>query len=275
MHLDLNMSSKKEKSTKKKVVEEEETRVPKHVTIRVSYRDYLKLVEIANIATSVKDNKELKKIFSKLINEVGEDLTADKFLGLVAGLPAKERTLERFLSQPPRAAPVRMYFTDPEKCTSAVRELHEASKKWTKGRLRYDQSKETCPTDVRVMFYAYIRGKGLVEDKKPDITIDKFLKKIAPKTLTGVKHIKRNNGSLVWEICSEIRGSKPKVKKETEEPKKTKKKPAVESSEEESDEKSPKRKEKKVAESSEYESEEESSEEEKEEAPKKSKSKRR
>lgn len=259
----------KEKSTKKKV---EEERVPKHVNIRVSYRDYLKLVEVASAATAMKDNKETKKMFSKIISEIDEDLTADKFLGLVAGLPAKERTLERFYSQPPRSAPARMYFTDPEKCTDAVHELHEASKKWTKGKLRYDQSKETCPTDVRVMFYAYIRGKGLVEDGNSEITIDKFIKKIAPKTLSGVKHVKRNNGSLVWEICSEIRGSKPKVKK-LEEPKKIKKKPVAESSEEESDEEPPKRKGKKIVVVSDYESEEESSEE--EEAPKKSKPKRR
>lgn len=268
-HIYLNMPLK-EKRTKKEIVEE---RLPKHVNIRVSYRDYLKLVEVANAAASMKDNKELKKVFSKVISEVDEDLNADKFLGLVAGLPAKERTLERFFSQPPRSGPVRMYFTDPEKCATTVHELYEASKKWTKGKLRYDQSKETCPTDVRVMFYAYIRGKGLVEDGNPEITIDKFLKKVAPKTLSGVKHVKRNNGSLVWEICSEIRG-KPRTKKSGgEEPKKTKKKPIVESSDEESDEEPPKRKGKKIVEVSESESDEESSEE--EEVPKKNKPKRR
>ncbi|KAF9325383.1 hypothetical protein BGZ91_002436 [Linnemannia elongata] len=252
------MSQKKEKTTKKKSAEE---RVPKHVSIRLSYRDYLRLVEIGDVAAKMKESKDVKKAVTSAINEFSDDLNADKFLGLIAGLHAKERTLERFYSQPPRDPPTRMYFTDPEKCTKEVSELHEVSKKWTKGKLRYDQKKETCPTDVRVMFYAYIRGKELVEDGKPDITIDKFLKKVAPNTLSKLKHIKRGNSSLIWEICSEIRGSKPK------EPKKGRKK--VVESEDESEDEEPKKGRKKVIESSEEESDESSSEE--EEAPKKTK----
>lgn len=255
------MPQKKEKTTKKKSVEEE--RVPKHVSIRLSYRDYLKLVEIGDVAAKMKESKDARKAVTNAINEFSDDLNADKFLGLVAGLYAKERTLERFYSQPPRDPPTRMYFTDPEKCTKEVSELHEASKKWTKGKLRYDQKKETCPTDVRVMFYAYVRGKELVEDGKPDITIDKFLKKVAPNALSKVKHIKRNDSSLIWGICSEIRGSKPK------EPKKGKKK-VVESSEDESEDEEPKKGRKKVVESSEDEISDESSSEE-EEVPKKTK----
>jgi hypothetical protein len=242
-----------EKKSKKKIAKEEE-RVPKHVNVRLSYRDYMKLVEVANVASGMKEDKELKKAFAKIIASVSEEITVDKFLGLVSGLPAKERTLERFYSQPPRTGPTKMYFTDPEKCTDEVRQLHEATKKWTKGKLRFDQSKQTCPTDVRVMFYAYIRGKGLVEDKNPDITIDKFLKKVAPNALSGVKHVKRKNGSLIWQICSEIRG------KEASTPKKKTKKEVVES-EEESEE-----------EDSDEESEGESSEE---EIVKKPKSKRK
>jgi hypothetical protein len=253
------MPEKKEKSTKKKSAKEE--RVPKHVSIRLSYRDYLKLVEVAEVATKIRESKDAKKSVNNAIGEFSDELNADKLLGLIAGLPAKERTLERFYSQPPRDPPTKMYFTDPEKCTKEVSELHDASKKWTKGKLRYDQKKETCPTDVRVMFYAYIRGKELVEDGKPDITIDKFLKKVAPNTLSKVKHIKRGNSSLIWEICSEIRG-KPKDKKA----KKTAQ--TVESSEEESEDEEPKKGKKKVVESSEEEYSDESSEE---EAPKKTK----
>lgn len=279
MHLSLIMSSKKEKSSKKKVVEENE-RVPKHVMIRLSYRDYLKLNEYAKAAGEMKENKEAKKAMS-IISDFGEDLTAEKFLGLIAGLPAKERTLARFYSQPPRAAPTKMYFTDPQKCTKEVTELHEACKKWTKGKLRYDQKKETCPTDVRVMFYTYIREKGLIETGKPDITIDKFLKKIAPKALHGIKHVKRGNSSFVWEVCSEIRGvavkkksskdESPKKSKKVEssdeessdeEPVKKSKKKVVESSEEESDYEPIKKSKKKIVESSDDESEEESSDEE-------------
>jgi hypothetical protein len=245
------MSQKKEKTTKKKPAQEE--RFPKHVSIRLSYRDYVRLVEIGDVAAKMKEDKDTKKTITSAINDFSDDLNADKFLGLIAGLHTKERTLERFYSQPPRDPPTRMYFTDPEKCTKEASELHEASKKWTKGKLRYDQKKETCPTDVRVMFYAYVRGKELVEDGKPDITIDKFLKKIAPNTLSKVKHIKRNNSSLIWEICSEIRGSKPKEKKG--------RKKVVES-EDESEDEEPKKGRKKVVESSEEESDESSSEEE-------------
>ena len=266
MHIHLNMS-KREKSSKKKVVEE---RVPKHVSIRLSYRDYLKLVEIGDVATKMKESKDAKKVITGVIGDFHDDLSVDKFLGLIAGLPAKERTLERFYSQPPREAPTRMYFTDPEKCTKEVTELYEASKKWTKDRLRYDQKKKTCPTDVRVMFYAYIRGKELVQDGSPDITIDKFLKKIAPNTLSKVKNIKRANSSFIWEICSEIRGSETKKKASGR-----KKKLVVESEEEseESDEEPPKRKGKKIVESSDDFSEDELSSE--EETPKKGKSKRK
>ncbi len=273
--------SKREKSSKKKEVVEE--RVPKHVSIRLSYRDYLKLVEIGDVATKMKESKEAKKAITGVINDFHDDLSADRFLGLIAGLPAKERTLERFYSQPPRGAPSRMYFTDPEKCTKEVTELHEASKKWTKSKLRYDQKKETCPTDVRVMFYAYVRGKELVRDGDPEITIDKFLKKVAPNTLSKVKHIKRANSSLIWEICSEIRGSKTKkkaIKEDSdEEPKKgRKKKPVVESeeeSEEESDEEPPKRKGKKIVESSDEDFSEEDEASSEEETPKKGRSKRK
>jgi hypothetical protein len=254
--------SNSEKKSKKKIVKEESERVPKHVNVRLSYRDYMRLVEVAEVAMKIKEDRELRKMFAKVVVSVDEELTADKFLALVAGLPAKERTLERFYSQPPRAAPMRMYFTDPEKAASTVHELYEASKKWTKGRLRYDQAKQTCPTDARVMFYAYIRGKGLVEDGNPDITIDKFLKGIAPKTLSGVKHVKRNNGSLVWQICSEIRGIK--AKKEV-------KKGKVESDEEESSEEEVVKKKGKKFEDVTSESEESSEEE----VVKKSRSKRR
>jgi hypothetical protein len=240
---------RKEKTAKK--VEEE--RFPKHVTLRLSYRDYLKLVEIGNVAGKMKESKDVKKIISSIVGDLDEELNADKFLGLITNLPAKgEKSIERFYSQVPRGPPTKMYFTDPERATNEVNELHNASRKWTKEKgLRYDQAKETCPTDVRVMFYAYVRGKGLIEDDTKEIAIDKFLKKIAPKTLSGVKHIKRNNSSLIWEICSEIRGVKPKKKAKVE-------------IEDESEEEIPKKKgRKKVVETEdESEEEEESSEEE-------------
>lgn len=247
----------------KKPVEEE--RFPKHVTLRLSYRDYLKLVEIGNVAGKMKESKDAKKIVSSVIGDFDEDLNADKFLGLVANLSIKgEKSIERFYSQPPRGPPTKMYFTDPERATNEVNELYNASKKWTRDKkLRYDQTKETCPTDVRVMFYAYVRGKGLADDTTKEITIDKFLKKVAPKSLAGIKHIKRNNSSFIWEICSEIRGSKPKAKKIK----------VQESEDESSEEEIPKKKKGKKIVESEESSEEESSEE--EEVPKKTRSKRR
>lgn len=201
----------KEKKTKNiKKEESDDERTPKHVVVRLSYRDYEKLVEYADIAAKIKEEKELKNIIASVINETGRDVTPEKFLGFIATLPTKERTLKRFYSQPPRAKPVRMYFTDPEHASDAVKKLHAATKKWTKGKLRYDQKKETCPTDVRVMFYAYLRGKDLVKKDDLDITIDKSLKEWAPKILSGVKKVPRRDGSFVWKICSEIRGIKSK-----------------------------------------------------------------
>jgi hypothetical protein len=250
-----------EKKNKKK----EEKRFPKHVSIRLSYRDYEKLLNISDLALRLKEEKESKKILDRILTALDEETSADKFLNLISGLPAKERTLERFYSQPPRAAPTKMYFTDPEKSNKSVLQLHEATKKLTKGKLRYDQAKETCPTDVRVMFYAYIRGKGLADDETRLTTVDRMLRKLAPRTLSGMDDFKRNNGSLIWKICSEIRG---KLKDDDEEePPKRRGKKAIVVPESESDEEPPKRKGKKAAvvESSD---EEQSSSEEESEPPK-------
>jgi hypothetical protein len=211
MHNYLNMPSKKERKPKKKVVEEE--RLPKHVSIRLSYRDYLKLVDVGKAAALMKEDKDTRKIVSSAVGNFNDELNADKFLGLIAGLSAKgEKSIERFHATPPRAPPTTMYFTDPEPATDAVSQLHDASKKWTKDKLRYDQSRETCPTDVRVMLYAYIRGKGLVEKESKEITVDKFLRRIAPKSLSKVESVERKDNSFIWGICSEIRGQKPKAK---------------------------------------------------------------
>lgn len=242
MHTYLNMPSKEKKP--KKVVEEE--RLPKHVTLRLSYRDYLKLAEIGKVAAMMKENKEARKIVSAEIGNFHDELNADKFLGLIAALPAKgEKSIERFHATPPREAPSRMYFTEAHPSTDAVSQLHDATKKWTKGKLLYDQLRETCPTDLRVMFYAYVRNKGLIEEDSKEITVDKFLQKLAPKNLFKVKHIERKDGSFIWKLCSEIRGqeSRKKLEEESEDepPKKTvakKGKKFVESSEEESDEES-------------------------------------
>ena len=64
------MPQKKEKTTKKKSVEEE--RVPKHVSIRLSYRDYLKLVEIGDVAAKMKESKDAKKAVKIRILDRGE-----------------------------------------------------------------------------------------------------------------------------------------------------------------------------------------------------------
>jgi hypothetical protein len=92
-----------------------------------------------------------------------------------------------------------------------------------------------------VMFYAYVRNKGLIVEDSKEITVDKFLQKLAPKSLSKVKHIERKDGSFIWKICSEIRGQSKKEESDDEPPKKTvakKSKKFVESSEEDSDEES-------------------------------------
>lgn len=223
-----------EKQSKSKKKDTIETRVPKHVSIRLSYRDYEKLLGIADIVNKMKDDRDSKKTLTNILSGFDDDMNADKFLNLIGGLPAKERTLDRFYSQPPRGAPTKMFFTDPQKSNKNVLQLHDATKKWTKGKLRFDQAKETCPTDVRVMFYAYVRGKGLADDETRNTTVDKLLRKLAPKTLSGMDEFKRGDGSLIWKICSEIRGH-VKDESDDEPPKRRgKKAPIVESSGDES-----------------------------------------
>ena len=211
----------------KKEVEEERT--PKHVNVRLSYRDYVKLEEIAEIVAKIRDDKELRRAFGKIVKEIDEETTPEKFLGFVAGLPAKgERSIKQFHSRSPRSNSEETYFVKPHSVSAAVKDLHAATKKWTKGKLRFDQKKETCPTDVRVMFYAYLRGNDLFGKDNPNVTVNKELRSWAPNALDGVKTFPRKDGSFVWTICSEIRGVE--VKKTKKEPKRGKK---VESSSEE------------------------------------------
>lgn len=211
----LNMSPKKEE------------KLPKHVTLRVSYKEYQKLAEVAEVAAIIKDNKDLKKALGKILDET--DITAEKFLALILGLSAKgDKSVEKFLATPPRKAPKTMYFTDPQPATESVTALYQATKKWTKGKLRFDQKKQTCPTDVRVMFYAYVREEALVAEGSKTIAVNKFLRKIAPKNLSGVRSIERKDSSFIWGICSEIRGVESK-------PKQSKKSKSISSSESESE----------------------------------------
>jgi hypothetical protein len=191
--------------------EDETIRMPKHVNIRLSMKEYAKLLVMAEVATKLLEDKHAKDAYKDCIGD--GDVKFDSFMKIIAKLPSKENTIEKYQNRKPRA-PTKLYFTDPEESNKNVAAMYKATKKYLEGdKLRHDQINQTCPTDVRIMFYTYIKGKGLVSDKDKTITIDKFLQKIAPNILTNVDEVERRDSSMVWKICNDIRGKTKKSKK--------------------------------------------------------------
>lgn len=182
-----------------------EVDLPKRVLMKVSMRDYKKLIQISILAEQLKSDKEFRKVTKEIITHDGIQISVDSFIGMLIRLPEYESNL----SKPPakRSAPKTMYFTDAAPSTKAVETLYKRTKLED---LRHDQSKYTCPADVRSMFYAYVRSSNLVQDG--NIVIDKFLTKLAPRTLKNVTSVKRKDSSFIWKICSEIRGVEHKKK---------------------------------------------------------------
>jgi hypothetical protein len=182
-----------------------EVELPKRVLMKVSMRDYKKLIQISILAEQLKSDKEFRKVTKEIITHDGIQISVDSFIGMLIRLPEYESNL----SKPPakRSAPKTMYFTDAAPSTKAVETLYKRTKLED---LRHDQSKYTCPADVRSMFYAYVRSSNLVQDG--NIIIDKFLTKLAPRTLKNVTSVKRKDSSFIWKICSEIRGVEHKKK---------------------------------------------------------------
>lgn len=182
-----------------------EVELPKRVVMKVSMRDYKKLIQISILAEQLKSDKEFRKVTKEVITNDGIQLSVDSFVGMLIRLPDYESNLSK--PSVKRNPPKTMYFTDPAPTTKAVQSLHKKTQLDT---LKHDQDKHTCPADVRSMFYAYVRTANLVVDG--NITIDKFLARLAPRTLKNVKTVKRKDSSFIWKICSEIRGVEPKKK---------------------------------------------------------------
>lgn len=176
--------------------------------MRVTAREYSKLVQISMIADQMKINKEFRKSMRTVMKDTQDNLpedaapmpSVDTLINMFSRLPFFETNISKPSTK--RKTPKTMYFTDPQPTTQAVKNLYRVVKDDVT--VRHNQMKHTCPTDVRVMFYAYIRGNNLVEES--DIIIDKFLTKLAPKTLKNKARIQRKDSSTIWKICTEIRG---------------------------------------------------------------------
>ncbi len=171
-------------------------------------REYIKLVQISAIADEMRQNKDFKSATKAVIENADTNpdvpISVDALIGMLSRLPTMETNLSR--PSPKRSKPKTMYFTDPQPATKATKALYKAVKNKLEKPLRQNQTKETCPSDVRVMFYAYVKENGLSLDETKEIVIDDFLANLAPETLSGVKAIRRNDASKIWAICSEIRG---------------------------------------------------------------------
>lgn len=178
--------------------------LPKRVHMRVPMRDYTKIMQVSILMEQMKQNREFRKGMNDVIkNTLPSDAgipSVDSLINLLIRLPMAETNI----SKPPtkRNGPKTMYFTDPQPTSSGVKTLHKATHGNVK--LRHNQTKETCPADVRAMFYSYIRENNLIADR--EIKVNKFLLKLAPKTLKNVDTIKRKDASMIWNVCSEIRG---------------------------------------------------------------------
>lgn len=187
--------------------------LPKRVTLRVPLRDYKKIIQVSLVAEQLKSSKEGKKAIRDLIrSDENLNISVDSFLNMLIRLP----TTEVNISKPPakREPPKTMYFTDSKPTTAAVKSLYKVVKdEEFKNPLRHDQVKSTCPTDVRTMFYVYIHKNSLVNEEKKEITLDKFIKKLAPKATKNLDTILRKDSSTIWKICSEIRGEEITKKK--------------------------------------------------------------
>jgi len=178
----------------------------------MSIRDYKKLVQISAIADEMKKDKDFRKatrdIISTTYTNPDVPISVDTLVGMLSRLPTMEVNISRPHTK--RSAPKTMYFTDPQPTSRGVKALYKATKDVMGDKpLRYNQVKQTCPSDVRTMFYTYVNTKGLVNEETREIAIDKLLHSLAPKILDGVTSVKRRDSSRIWHICSEIRGVTP------------------------------------------------------------------
>lgn len=182
--------------------------LPKRVTLRMSMREYTKLVQISSMVEEMRHNKDFKaatkSVIDNSVHNPDVPISVDALIGMIARLPGMETNLSR--PPPRRSKPKTMYFTDPQPATKETKLLYKAVKSKLEKPLHQNQTKETCPSDVRTMFYTYVKENGLVLEETKQLAMDDFLTKLAPRTLHGVKVIQRRDASKVWAICSEIRG---------------------------------------------------------------------
>jgi hypothetical protein len=95
-----------------------------------------------------------------------------------------------------------VYFVRKMDSTSSSRKLRSLTENIGGIVLRYDKDSETCPTDVRVMMYAYISDRGLRD--KDGVRVDRNMKLIAPETLGEIDNIPRSDRKTIPKAIKEI-----------------------------------------------------------------------
>lgn len=219
-------SSKKERSSKKDIPKEKddkkkskkeieraiarkmaetEDEKPKHVNIRLTYSQYLEIQVIADVFGKIGETscKSLQKILNEH-SEYDKEINAEVAAKRIAKLPKCENTMVNFYLH--RRKHGEIFFTKKSESTKEVYELYKRAKVHLNQKTRHDQKEYTCPSDVRSLLYAYVRGHNLKDEKTKMVAVDKFLKEIAPKSFEGVDSFMARDGSFIWIVCSEIRG---------------------------------------------------------------------
>src|SRR5690348_3774284 len=100
----------------------DESTLPKRDTLRMSIRDYKKLVQISAIADEMKKDKDFRKatrdIISTTYTNPDVPISVDTLVGMLSRLPTMEVNISRPHTK--RSAPKTMYFTDPQPTSRGV-----------------------------------------------------------------------------------------------------------------------------------------------------------
>jgi hypothetical protein len=95
-----------------------------------------------------------------------------------------------------------VYFTRRMESTSMSKRLRNLVKNVEGINLRYENENETCPTDVRIMIYAYINTRGLRREK--GVKVDDNMRSLAPNTFSKISYILRSDRKSIPNAVKEI-----------------------------------------------------------------------
>lgn len=178
---------------------------PKNVVIKVSINEYVKMAKIAELFNVMKDDKEFRSIFDIFVQKYSDDFNFNSISAFLEKLPEREISSKRITSNQNANKPTTSIFIEEVPSNESVKHLYNKVKNSIPNdKLRFDQTKSTCHSDVKIMFYKYIEIKNLKTETH--IVIDDFLRKIAPKYLSNeIVEVKRNDLKTIWNVCSNIR----------------------------------------------------------------------